>query len=152
MSSHEDYRRGLRGQSPLTANDAFAWAAGDAARKQKEALESGILQGEEHPNAWQIFILLITVGAGVVVLLAAELLPSILTVSWWRIGGVWLVASALAYFGLKALPDWLAGTIMGILLGGLAAAGGWVWLSPLWAVGLGVGVGAVMYLFFSTLE
>jgi len=152
MSSDEDYRRGLQGQSPLTSNDAFAWAAGDAARKYKEALEAGIPQGEEHPNAWQIMIVYLTAGLGIGALLEWGLVPSILTASWWRVGGVWLVTGALAYFGLKALPDWLSGAIMGVLLGGLAALGGWIWLSPLWGIGLGLGVGALMYLFFSTLE
>jgi len=152
MSSNEDYRRGLRGQSPLTSNDVFAWAAGDAARKHKEALEAGIPQGEEHPNAWPIMIVYLTAGLGIGALLEWGLVPSILTGSWWRIGGLWLVTGALGYFGLKALPGWLSGAIMGVLLGGLAAIGGWVWLSPLWAVGLGIGVGALMYLFFSTLE
>jgi len=149
---NEDYRRGLRGQSPLTAKDAFAWAAGDAARKHKEVLDAGIPQGDEDPNAWQIIILFLTVGAGVGALLEWGLIPAFLTASWWRVGGLWLVSSVLAWFGLKALPAWLAGSIMGLLLGGLAAVAGWVYLSPLWAAGLGLGVGAVMYLFFSTLE
>jgi hypothetical protein len=151
MTGNDDYQRGLRGQSPLTAKDTFAWAAGDAARKYKEALGAGI-QGEEHPNAWQIFIVFITAGLGIGALLEWGLVPSILTASWWRVGGLWLVTGALCYFGLKALPDWLSGAIMGVLLGGLAAVGGWVWLSPLWGIGLGVGVGALMYLFFSALE
>lgn len=152
MSSDSDYRRGLRGQSPLTSDDVFAWAAGDAARKQKEALSSSPLQGEEHPNAWQIFILLGTVAAVIAVLVERQLMPAILTASWWRIGAVWLVASAGAYFALKAMPDWLAGSIMGVVLGGTAAFVGWLLLSPLWAVGLGVGVGGLMYLAFSLLE
>jgi hypothetical protein len=148
---HQDYQRGLRGQSPLTAKDALAWAAGDAARKQREALQTP-LRGEEHPNAWQIFILAAGVAAGIGALLEWKLVPSVLTVSWWRVGGVWLVVTAASYFGLKALSGWLAGGIMGLGLGGLAAYLGWLYLSPLWAVGLGVGVGGLMYLFFSSLE
>ena len=155
MSAHNDYRdyqHGLRGGSPLTANNAFAWAAGDAARKHKEVLETP-LRGEEHPNAWQIFILAGVVAAVIALLLEWRLVPSVLTVSWWRrIGAVWLVATTAAYFGLKALPEWLAGSIMGVGLGGTAAYLGWLYLSPLWAVGLGLGIAGVMYLFFSSLD
>lgn len=148
---HQDYRRGLRGQSPLTANNAFAWAAGDAARKQRQALDTP-LTGEEHPNAWQIFILAGAVAAAIGALLDWNLVPSVLSASWWRLGGAWLGATTAAYFGLKALPPRLAGGIMGLGLGGLAAYVGWLELSGLWAAGLGLGIGGVMYLAFSSLE
>ncbi len=122
---HRDYQRGLRGQSPLTANDAFAWAAGDAARKQREALATP-LSGEEHPNAWQIFILAGGIAALIQALREWHLVPGALTVSWWQIGGVWLVTTTAAYFALKALPDRLAGGIMGLGIGGTAAYLGWL--------------------------
>ncbi|MGD2044712.1 MAG: hypothetical protein PVJ80_05245 [Gemmatimonadota bacterium] len=152
MSEHSDYRRGLRGESPLSAKDTFAWAAGDAARKHKQVLEDSPLKGESDPNAWQIFILLGTVAALLRVLFELELLPSILTASWWRLGAAWLVPSTCAYFVLKAIPAWLAGSIMGLGLGGTAAYVGWVLLSPLWAAVSGLGVGALMYLAFSRLK
>lgn len=148
---HQDYQRGLRGQSPLTANNTLAWLAGDAARKHQEALATP-LTGEEHPNAWQIFILAGGMAAVIGALLEWQLVPSVLTVSWWRIGVVWLVATTAVYFALKALPDWLAGGIMGAGLGGTAAYLGWLYLSPLWAVGLGLGIGGLMYLAFSSLD
>lgn len=152
MSSDSDYRRGLRGDSPLTSDDVFAWAAGDAARKQKEALSPGPLRGEEHPNAWQIFVLMGAVAAIIAALLEWQLVPSILAAAWWRIGAVWLVVTAAAYFALKAMPAWLAGSIMGVGLGGTAAFVGWLMLSPLWSAGLGLGIGGIMYLAFSSLE
>jgi hypothetical protein len=151
QDDHLDYQRGLRGQSPLTANNAFAWAAGDAARKQKEGLQTP-LSGEEHPNAWQIFILAGVVAAVIAALLEWQLVPPVLTVSWWRVGGLWLVVTTAGYFVLRALPAWLAGGIMGLGLGGTAAYLGWLYLSPLWALGLGLGIGGLMYLAFSSLE
>ena len=154
MSAHDDFRdyqHGLRGGSPLTANNALAWAAGDIARKNKEALATP-LQGEEHPNAWQIFILAGVVAALIGSLLELRLVPAVITVSWWRVGGVWLLTTTVAYFGLKVLPGWLAGSVMGLGLGGTAAYLGWVHLSPIWAAGIGLGIAALMYFLFSRLK
>lgn len=151
MSLNDDgFRTGRRGGSVFSTRDTLGWAAGDAVRRSEEALENGI-QGEEDPNAWPIFILAGAVAAGMGVLLEKGWVPSFLTVAGWRVGVAWLASTTALYFGLKALPAWLSGTLMGVLLGGAAGFVGWIYLSPLWAVGLGVGVGAFMYLLYSTL-
>jgi hypothetical protein len=152
MSSGNDgFETGRRGGSVFSTKDTLGWAAGDLARKNEEAFNSA-LSGEEHANAWQIFILVGAVGAVMGLLLDRGLVPSFLTVAGWRVVAAWLGSAAAIYFGLKAIPGWLSGTIMGVLLGGAAGYAGWIYLSPSWAAGLGLGVGALMYLFFSSLE
>ena len=58
----DGYKKGLRGQSVWSTDDVMGWAAGDAVRKMNEA--STTLSGEEHPHAYQIFILMGIAGAG----------------------------------------------------------------------------------------
>lgn len=152
MGLHDDgFKTGRQGGSVFGTNDTLGWAAGDAVRRMEGTLEGGS-GGEEDPNAWPIFILAGAVAAGTAVLLEMGLVPSFLTVAGWRVGVAWLVATAALYFGLKALPSWLSGTLMGVSLGGVAGFAALVYLGPLWAVCLGLGVGALMYLIFSTLQ
>jgi len=92
------------------------------------------------------------VAAVIGVLLDFKLVPALISASWWRVGGIWLVGTTAVYFGLKALPGWLSGTIMGGGLGVVAGAIGWTQLSPLWCIGLAIGVGGAMYFAFSSLK
>lgn len=146
-----DYRIGRSGGSPLTADNTFAWAQGDAERKLKETLDTP-LKGEAHPNAWQIFIIAGAVAAAFRVLFERGLVPSVLTDTWWSIGGIWLVVTTALYFILKALPNWLSGTLMGLALGALSGFAASFYLGLMWSAGIALGTGALMYYLFSRLN
>ncbi len=152
MSVNNDgFNTGRRGGSVFGTNDTLGWAAGRLARENEESLGRGSVGGD-HPNAWPIFILLGAVGGVTGLLLDRGLVPSFLTVSWWRVLAVWIGFSVVIYFGLKAMPGWISGSVMGLFLGATAGYFGWIHLSPAWGLGLGLGVGAMMYLFYSSLE
>lgn len=144
----DGYKKGLRGQSVLSTNDVMGWAAGDTVRKMNDA--SSALQGEEHPHAYQIFILMGITGAALA--FATQL-------GWNPFGYLgsfitWAVITFFLYKLFCLLPGWLGGGIMGLLLGGGAGFLGWMWSDSnlYWTVGAGLGVGVIMYFMFSLLE
>ncbi len=110
------------------------------------------LQGEEHPNAIAIIILLVATACCIALLLNNHLVPAFITAAIWRLVAVWLGSSAAFYFILKALPAWLSGSVMALALGGAAGFAGWAYLDPIWAGGLSLGAGALGYLIYSTLH
>jgi len=144
----DGYKKGLSGQSVFSTNDVLGWAAGDTARKMNDT--SSAIQGEEHPHAFQIFILMGI--AGWVIAAASEL-------GWNPFGYLgsfvsWAVISFLLYKIFCLLPGWLGGGVMGLSLGGGAAYLSWLWSNGdlYWTCGAGLGVGVIIYFMFSWLE
>ena len=142
----DSYQKGLSGSSVFSAKDALGWAAGDLARKNQESA----IQGEEDPNAFQILILMALTGVPVALFTHWGWIPWGYLASFF----IWAVSTYILFKILCLLPNWLSGTIMGLLLGTGAAyitwdlsRGDWYWTG-----GVGLGTGAFMYLLFSVLE
>ncbi len=152
MSYNNDgFKAGKRGDSVFSTNDTAGWVAGNEVRQLEKNFENP-LQGEEHPNAIAIITLLVATAGFIALLLNHHLVPIFITDPIWRLVAVWLGSSAATYFILKALPAWLSGAVMALVLGGAAGYAGWTYLDPVWATGLSLGTGALMYLVYSTLE
>ena len=144
---YESYGIGRRGGSIASAKDPLAWAVGDQERRNKEAAEQGI-QGEEHPHAFQIITLMLVTGFPIGLFTYWNWIPW----GYWVSFGIWAVATFVLYQVLRALPNWLSGSLMGLLLGGGAAYIGWLEADVYWSVGAGLGVGGIMFLLFYFLD
>tara|TARA_R110002096_G_scaffold67702_2_gene163910 strand:- start:88 stop:546 length:459 start_codon:yes stop_codon:yes gene_type:complete len=149
--NNDGFKAGKRGDSVFSTNDTAGWVAGNEVRQLEKNFENP-LQGEEHPNAIAIITLLVATAGFIALLLNHHLVPIFITDPIWRLVAVWLGSSAATYFILKALPAWLSGAVMALVLGGAAGYAGWTYLDPVWATGLSLGTGALMYLVYSTLE
>lgn len=149
--NNDGFKAGKRGDSVFSTNDTAGWAAGNELRQFEKNLGNP-LQGEGHPNAVAIITLPLATACFIALLLNHHLVPAFLTDAIWRLVAVWLGSSVAIYFILKALPAWLSGSVMGLVLGGAAGYVGWTYLDPVWAAGVGLGTGALMYLVYSTLE
>lgn len=137
---------GRRGGSITSARDVDAWAAGNVQRQLEEGAQP--IQGVEHENGLAIIVLMIVTGFPIGLFTYWEWIPWGYLVSL----GIWAVATAALYFMLKALPNFLSGSVMGLLLGGGAGYLGWSEAGLEWALGAGLGVGIAMFLLFYFLD
>lgn len=141
--SNESYEIGRRGGSIASAKDDIAWVVGDQARRNEEASNQGI-QGEEDPHAFQIITLMLVTGFPIGLFTYWGWIPW----GYWVSFGIWAVVTFGLYQVLRAIPNWLSGSLMGLVLGGGAAYIGWIEADAYWSIGAGLGVGAVMFLMF----
>lgn len=145
--SNDSYAIGRRGGSIASAKDDIAWAVGDQQRRNQEASEN-LLQGEEHPHAYQIITLMLVTGFPIGLFTYWGWIPWGYLVSFV----IWAVVTFGLYQLLRAIPNWLSGSVMGLTLGAGAGYVGWVEADMYWAAGAGLGVGAVMFLLFYFLD
>ncbi|NBC49746.1 MAG: hypothetical protein GVY22_17565 [Gammaproteobacteria bacterium] len=116
----------------------------DAERRRNQVAYGGPSESSNLP----LLILAVCTGVPLLIVAEAEWLP----VPWW---GWWLFFIVGTYglnFILRLLPNWLSGSVMGLLLGGLAAFLGWHSGGLFWSASAGLGTTIVMYLLFSRLE
>lgn len=149
--SHQDFqdgRNGLGGRN-VDSTGSMDFARGQFAR-MVDQIDNPATQSPraEDPNAFQIIILMLSVAGIMGILLENKLLP----VEIWQLALIWLFSTFIVFKGLKALPGWLSGTIMGLLLGSSAGYAGWLYGDLYWAGGLALVTGGLMYLFYSSIQ
>lgn len=148
----DGFRVGRRGGSLGETSDALGWAVGTLERQNEETLRRGISRGNDSPNTLQLILLYIATGLFVVLLLAHEVVPPVLTDEVWPLAAVWFTGSTALYFILKILPNFLSGTLMGAAIGLEAGYLAQIYTQWLWAIGIGLGTAAIMYFLFSSLR
>jgi len=148
----DGFRVGRRGGSLGETNDALGWAVGNLKRQNEETLRRGISHGNDSPNTLQIMLLYVATGLFVVLLLAHEVVPPLLTDEVWPLAAVWFVGSAVLYFVLKMLPNLVSGTLMGVAAGLEAGYTAQLYIQWHWAVGIGLGTAAITYFLYSSLR
>ncbi|MCW8890043.1 MAG: hypothetical protein OQL20_05225 [Sedimenticola sp.] len=146
MMSYEDYNAGRKGLGPTESDSGtFDYINGV---KDRLASEQTTLSGEEHPQAIQLIILILGFAITFALLWKVGILP-------FEIWHVILMYGATLFstiWFLRKIPQWLSGTIMAVLLGGLAAYTGWTQADLYWAAGSGLVVGGLMFRLYSRFD
>jgi hypothetical protein len=148
----DGFRVGWRGGSLGETSDALGWAVGKLEHENEATLRRGISHGNDSPNTLQLIVLYIATGFFVVLLLAHEVVPARLTDEVWPLAAVWFAGSTLLYFVLKLLPSLLSGILMGAALGLEAGYTAQLYIQWHWAIVIGLGTAALMYLLYSSLR
>jgi len=142
--SPSEYERGKKGFALEDTDSGLEYARGIRARFNEESS----LKGEEHPQAPQLVILILGFSATFALLWNSNFFPF----EMWQVILLCIAALLGTIWILRKIPNWLSGSVMAILLGGVAAYIGWTSGDIYWSVGSGVIVGGLMFRLYSNFD
>ena len=140
-------RRGMPGSSFSDGGLGYVLGANDLdAQRRQQAVDLDAAPRASH----DLQLVIVAACVGVPMLSGAD--AGWMAIPWWGWWIAFFVSTYGLFFVLESLPGWLSGSVMGLLLGGLAAYVGWDSGGVYWSAGAGVVTAAVMYLLFSRLR
>lgn len=146
MEFNRDYHAG-RNNDPLHGNMySTSYALGQLERQAEQDRLAGGQGSNQH--ALQILIVGVLLGA------AAYGVHGMgwLVLPFWVWFPIWAVVTHLAFGGLERLPGVVSGTLMGLLMGAIAATITSFELDLWWTAGTGLGTAVIGYLLFHRLN